>query len=131
MKVQQVVPLFGVADIERSVRFYVERLGFTMTNRWIDEGKLRWCSLQLDGAALMLQEFRGQPESKVGAAVSLNFICDDALANYREMIERGVDAKRPFVGNGMWAPGVADPDSYQLFFESTTDAPEESVYQEP
>ena len=130
MKVEEVVPLLGVADIERSVRFYVEGLGFTMRNRWIDEGKLRWCWLQLDGAALMLQEFRGGPESKVGVGVSLNFTCDDALEKYREMKSRGVEAKRPFVGNGMWVTGTADPDGYQLYFESTTEAPEESVYQE-
>jgi lactoylglutathione lyase len=123
MNVHQVVPFFGVADIELSVRFYTDGLGFTVTHRWVDEGKLRWCWLQLGGAALMLQEL----EAKVGTGMSLYFICDDAIAKYHEMIGRGIDAKRPFVGNGMWVTGVVDPDGYQLHFESTTDAPEESV----
>jgi lactoylglutathione lyase len=50
--VTQVVPFFGVSNIEASIRFYVHGLGSEMTNQWIDEGKLRWCWLQLGGAAL-------------------------------------------------------------------------------
>jgi lactoylglutathione lyase len=134
--VQQAVPLFGVEDMERSLRFYVEGLGFRMTEKWVDEGKLRWCWLVLGNAAVMLQEFskeghhRNLPEGKVGVGVSINFICKDALAIYRELVARGVAAKRPFVGNGMWVTEVSDPDGYSLFFESPTDVPEESVYTE-
>ena len=56
-KVKQAVPFFGVSNIEDSLHFYVDGLGFEMTKKWIDEGQLRWCWLQLGGAALMLQEF--------------------------------------------------------------------------
>jgi catechol 2,3-dioxygenase-like lactoylglutathione lyase family enzyme len=35
------VPFFWVHDMERSVRFYVDGLGFEMTKEW-NEGKLRW-----------------------------------------------------------------------------------------
>ena len=55
------------------------------------------------------------------------FICADAVGLYREFVSRGLDAKRPFVGNKMWVTEVVDPDGYRLFFESRTDAPEESV----
>ena len=41
--VQQAVPFFRVSNIEKSLRYYVDGLGFQMTNKWIDEGKLRWC----------------------------------------------------------------------------------------
>lgn len=135
--VQQVVPLFAVTDIEASVRYYVDGLGFEMTHKWIDEGKLRWCWLQLEGAALMLQQFRTEghdawaPEGKRGEGVSLNFICEDALAIYHAVIARGIQAERPFVGNAMWVTGLTDPDGYRLFFESDTDVPEETVYEEP
>jgi hypothetical protein len=56
--VKQAVPFFGASNMEESLRYYIEGLGFKMTNKWIDEGKLRWCWLQRRGAALMLQEFR-------------------------------------------------------------------------
>ena len=131
--VRQAVPFFAVSDIEASVRSYADGLGFEMTRQWIDEGKLRWCWLQLGGAAVMLQEFRTEgrharaPAGKAGEGVSIYFICEDALAIYREVTARGIEASRPFVGNGMWVTSLSDPDGYQLFFESPTDAPEEMV----
>ena len=130
----QAVPFFLVRDIGASARFYVDGLGFTMTHRWIDEGKLRWCWLCRGGAAVMLQEFwkegphASAPSGTLGEGVSTYFLCEDALALYREVTSRSVAAKRPFVGNGMWVTGIPDPDGYQLFFESPTDAPEETQW---
>jgi catechol 2,3-dioxygenase-like lactoylglutathione lyase family enzyme len=131
--VKQAVPFFWVHDIDASLRFYVDGLGFKVTTRWVDDGKLRWCWLELGEAAIMLQEFwrSGQhtnmPEGRVGRGVSIYFICEDAVSLWRELVARGVAAKRPFVGNRMWVMQVADPDGYDLLFESPTDAPDESV----
>jgi catechol 2,3-dioxygenase-like lactoylglutathione lyase family enzyme len=128
--VKQAVPFFGVSNIEASVRYYVDGLGFEMTHKWLDEGKLRWCWLQRGGAALMLQEFKKEghdswvPEGKVGVGVSICFICEDALAIYREVTARGIQASNPFVGNGMWVTSLSDPDGYRIEFESYTDVPE-------
>ena len=134
--VLQTVPLLGVRDISESLRFYVGGLGFRKTNEWKPEGRLRWCRLELDDVALMLQEFwtdgshANVPEGKLGVGMSLNFTCNDALRIYREMTSRGVAAKRPFVGNAMWVTSVTDPDGYELHFQSVTDVPEETVYRE-
>jgi lactoylglutathione lyase len=128
--VTQAVPFFAVSNIEASLRFYVDGLEFEMTKKWIDEGKLRWCWLQIGDAALMLQEFRKPPEGKLGTGVSICFTCNDALAIYREVKARGVQVSRPFVGNGMWVTSLSDPDGYRIDFESVTDAPEESMLPE-
>jgi lactoylglutathione lyase len=134
--VKQAVPFFAVANIEESIRFYVDGLGFELTKKWIDEGKLRWCWLQSGGAALMLQEFRREghnswvPEGKVGQGVTICFTCEDALAIYREATTRGIQASRPFVGNGMWVTSLSDPDGYRIDFESNTDEPEETLFPE-
>lgn len=138
VNVKQAVPFFGVTDIERSVGYYTESLGFVMKNRWIHEGKLRWCWLEIGEAAIMLQQFwrEGEshatnvPKEKLGVGVSICFTCRDALEIYRELRAKGVEAQRPFVGNAMWVTSVKDPDGYHLFFESPTDAPEESEYSE-
>jgi lactoylglutathione lyase len=37
----QVVPFLGVTDIERSLRFYIDGLGFTLKNKWEPEGRIR------------------------------------------------------------------------------------------
>jgi lactoylglutathione lyase len=134
--VKQVVPFFAVSKMEDSLRFYVDGLGFVVTKKWIDEGTVRWCWLQRGGAALMLQDFRreeGQswsPEGKLGLGISIVFICDDALAIYRDATAKGIQASRPFVGNGMWVTSLRDPDGYSVEFESYTDVPEDTVFSE-
>ena len=134
MNVEQAVPMLGVRDMAASLRFYVDGLGFTRTRQWIDEGVLRWCWLEMDGAAVMLQMFwtdghhRNVPDTPVGLGMSINFICRDAITLYRAFTTRGVKASVPFVGNGMWVTGVDDPDGYMLFFESPTEVPEETVW---
>ena len=122
-----VMPSITVNDIATSIKFYVDGLGFSMTNQWIHEGELRWCWLQQGGAALMLQGGT-QDGGPVGGGVSLNFICDDALAFYHAARDRGITTRRPFVGNRMWVTSLVDPDGYDLHFESPTDVPEETEY---
>ena len=131
--VRLAVPFFRITNMEKSLRFYIDGLGFSMLEKWIQEGKIRWCWLQLAETAFMLQEFKTEgdnswiPEGKLGEGVNICYICEDAVAIYRDLISRGVQASRPFVGNGMWVTTVIDPDGYRLEFESKTDVPEESV----
>ncbi len=61
----------------------------------------------------------------MGEGVSIYFICEDALAIYREVKSRGIRVAKPFVGNGMWVTSLSDPDGYQIYFESDADVPEE------
>lgn len=128
--VKQVVPFFGVSDIERSLKFYVDGLGFTMKNHWSPEGRIRWCWLELGSAALMLQEFVKAPEGKLGGGVSINFQCEDAVAIYHELRSRGIEASEPHVGNGLWDTHLDDPDGYRFHFASPTDVPEETKLSE-
>lgn len=136
MNVKQAVPFFRVSNMEQSLRYYIDGLRFEMKNKWIDDGKLRWCWLELGNAALMLQEFRKEghdswvPEGKVGVGVTICFTCEDALAIYREVTSRGIQASPPFVGNGMWVTSLTDPDGYRIDFESLTDVPEETVFED-
>jgi len=128
----QVVPFLGVADMDRSVRFYIDNLGFTIKHQWTPEGKLRWCWLTRGGASLMLQEYLAgrRPEGVLGQGVSLCFQCEDAVALYHEFRSRGLEAAEPFVGNSMWVTVLSDPDGYKLDFESVTDTPEDTKLSE-
>jgi lactoylglutathione lyase len=135
--VTQAVPFLRVADMPRSMRFYVDGLSFRIQNQWTPDGTVRWCWLERGGAALMLQDFRRddgsswEPGGPLGLGVSLVFICADALAIYHEARARGLEPSRPFVGNAMWVTTLRDPDGYRIEFESPTDAPEETVLEEP
>ena len=134
--VLQAVPFFRVKNIAESIRYYVDGLGFQMTNKWIDEGQLRWCWLQLGGAELMLQEFHKEshdsyvPAGKVGDGVSICFQCQDALEIYRDVTSRGIQTSEPFVGNNMWVMSLTDPDGYKIEFASLTVVPEETKFSE-
>jgi lactoylglutathione lyase len=136
VNVKQAVPFFGVTNIEASLRFYVDGLGFKMKNYWIPDraedhpdGRIRWCWLELGEAAIMLQEFlpERRPKETLGTGVNICFQCEDTLALYREFKSHGIQTRqRPFVGNNLWVVPLTDPDGYRIEFSSPTDAPEES-----
>ena len=134
--VKEAVPYFRVVDMKASTAFYVDCLGFEIDKRWDDRGVLRWCSLKLGGATIMLQQFRrkGQdawaPDGRVGEGVTIYFTCADAIAIWREATAKGLDASQPEVGNGMWVTGLDDPDGYHIEFQSATDAAEDSVFED-
>ncbi len=55
LPLQQLIPSLGVADIERSVDFYREYLGFDIAHSHDERGSLVWCHMKSGGADLMLQ----------------------------------------------------------------------------
>ena len=135
--VTAVVPSLMVASMERSLAFYMDGLGFTIQNRWIPDGRLRWCWMSLGGAALMLQEAIESNRQEMAAngilgnGAALYFSCNDALAIHREAALRGIYALRePQVGNFAWEVFFADPDGYKINFSSPTDLPEETLLSE-
>jgi lactoylglutathione lyase len=135
--IKQAVPFFGITDIEVSLRFYVDGLGFAIKYRWDPGGRIRWCWLERDGVVLMLQEFwkdgrpGGAPPGTLGNGMSVCFMCEDAIAVYHEALARGLSPARPYVGNRLWVTSFVDPDGYRVDFESPTDAEEETVYADP
>lgn len=135
--VTSVVPLLMVTNMERSLAFYVEGLSFTIQNRWIPDGRVRWCCLMLGGAALMLQEAVESSREELLAAgalgngAALYFQCADAIGIYREAAARGIHPGRePQVGNSGWEVFFADPDGYKINFYSATDVAEETLLSE-
>lgn len=134
--IQYAVPFFMVSDIETSLKFYTDGLGFTVLNTWTPRGRIEWCWLQRQGGPLMLQQAGISTDkpflsgNKPGAGVSVWFQCRDSLVLYHEFIDHGINAQEPFVGNGLWDVKVVDPDGYNLHFESRTDVPEETKYSE-
>jgi lactoylglutathione lyase len=138
--VKQAVPFFGVTNMESSLRFYVDGLGFKMKHQWVPDqaedhpdGRIHWCWLELGDAAIMLQEFwpGGRPTQALGTGASVSFMCEDALALYRQFKTRGIQTRRcPFIGNRLWVVPVTDPDGYRMEFASPTDAPEETELEE-
>lgn len=130
------VPFFMVTDMERSLDFYCNGLGFTLANQWTPRGKIEWCWLTRDLVSLMLQEPRNKDHiihttpQKKGLGISICTQCEDALDLYHEFHGRNLPVTEPFVGNNLWTFSVTDPDGYRLEFASMTDVPEGTTLSE-
>src|SRR5580700_272442 len=110
-----------VADVEASLRFYVDRLGFTSPWRYDEDGRASVAQVDRQGCALILADT--WPE-KIGKA--LIFISLKAEPATREAAVAALDALRAEleargvqVKEGLWGYRllvIDDPDGNQLFF---------------
>ena len=121
----QLWPLLGVRDLQRSLGFYRDRLGFRVADR--DAGTdaaLRWCRLERDGVSLMLQQddAPGAAGERRGSRVVLYLVCDDVEPLQGELRKRGLDVSPPSTAYyGMRQLELRDPDGFVICFESPTD----------
>lgn len=110
-----------VADVEASLLFYVERLGFTCPWRYQENGKAHVAQVERQGCALILADTW---PAKIGKG--LMFISINAGEAGREAAIAALDllraelvAKGVPVKDGSWGYRllvVDDPDGNQLFF---------------
>ena len=56
VKITETVPLFDVADVDKSIAFYVDGLGFELQDKWVEDDVLKWCRVEHGDSALMLQK---------------------------------------------------------------------------
>jgi len=134
--IKETVPFLAVSDMQKSLDFYVNGLGFEIQYQWVPKDRIMWCKLINGNGTLMLQEHHQMDagimdgQGRAGIGMSIYFICEDALKIYSQMIDKGFDASEPFVGNNMWVTSVNDPDGYSIFFESVTAVAEGTKFSE-
>src|SRR5262245_50752818 len=92
--VQTVWPLLAVDDLEASVVFWRDRLGFNLVGQAESEdGHMFWCRLERDGSSIMLQSADEAEDGRAkerGRGVTLYFVCDDVEAFFQEVSSRGL-----------------------------------------
>jgi uncharacterized glyoxalase superfamily protein PhnB len=114
-------PILNVADVEASLRFYIDRLGFTSPWRYDYDGKARVAQVDRQGCSLILADTWPEKIGKALIFVSLNVepatreAATAALDALRaEFVTKGVPVK-----DGSWGYRllmVDDPDGNQLLF---------------
>ncbi|SRR5579884_2029524 len=128
----RLIPELDVTDLDRSVAFYVDLIGFRVLYGRPEE---RFAFLDLGGAELMLEEaagpgrrFRTAPlERPYGRGVNFQIRVADAHALHARIRQAGIDPFLPLedrwyrrddsqLGNRQFV--VADPDGYLLRFYS-------------
>lgn len=80
-----------VANQDRALKFYTEKLGFKLERDQPMGGSQRWISLKLPGAetGVVLYTPEGQ-EDRIGTFVNTSFKVDDVHKTYEELKAKGV-----------------------------------------
>jgi catechol 2,3-dioxygenase-like lactoylglutathione lyase family enzyme len=110
-----------VADVEASLRFYVNRLGFTSPWRYDEDGKARVAQVDRQGCALILADTWPEKIGKALMFISLNVEAEthEAAIAALDSLRAELEAKGVPVKEGSWGYRllvVDDPDGNQLFF---------------
>jgi catechol 2,3-dioxygenase-like lactoylglutathione lyase family enzyme len=111
-------PVLHVTDVEASLRFYVNRLGFTSPWRYDDDGKVYVAQVDRQGCALILADTWPEKIGKGLMFISLNAEPETQVATL-DALRAELEAKGVPVKEGSWGYRllvVDDPDGNQLFF---------------
>ena len=114
-------PVLHVSNVEASLRFYVDRLGFTVPWRFEEDGRVFVAEVNRQSCALILSD---QWPEKVGKGlmfISLNVEPDtrDAAVAALDALRAELEARGVLVKDGNWGYRllvVEDLDGNQLFF---------------
>jgi lactoylglutathione lyase len=120
LRLRSLMPSLTVGDLERSLRFYVDGLGFIVKDRWEEEGKLLGVMLVAGACHFGLSQddwAKGRDRRKgVGFRVWAETAQDlDALA--ARLREHGIEHDGPKTEPwGARSLSVTDPDGFTLTF---------------
>ena len=85
-----------VADQNRALDFYTEKLGFTIITDQPFDDKQRWIELRVPKAETRVVLFTPEgDETRIGSFMNMSYACDDIEKTYAELTERGVKFEGP------------------------------------
>lgn len=105
------VVILPVSDVDRSLRFYVDRAGFTLDVDYAPNDTFRVVQLTPPGSACSIQIGKGLTNAAAGSVRNTYLVVTDLEAARSCLIERGVDVsairhKVPIdAWDGRFAPG--------------------------
>jgi len=111
-------PVLHVMDVEASLRFYVDRLGFTSPWRYEEDGRACVAQAERQGCALILSNHWPEKAGKGLMFISVNET-REAPVTALDALRTEFEAKGVSVREGSWGYRllvVDDPDGNQLFF---------------
>ena len=131
IQVQGVAPLVQVFDMPRSIRFYRDLLGFTVTSKSKansdNPDDVGWAMLQLGDATIMLNtaydpdDVPAEPDAARWSGhqdTGLFFGCPDVDGAYEHLVSKGLQVDPPKVAwYGMKQLSLNDPDGFGICFQ--------------
>lgn len=120
LRLRSLTPSLTVDDLERSLRFYADGLGFTVQDRWEEEGKLLGLMLVAGSCHLGLSQddwAQGRDRQKgVGFRIWAETVQDLGFLAER-LREHGIEHDGPKTESwGTRTLSVTDPDGYRITF---------------
>jgi uncharacterized glyoxalase superfamily protein PhnB len=114
-------PVLHVTDVEDSLRFYVNRLGFTSSWRYEKDGRVHVAQVDRQGCALILADTWPEKIGKGPMFISVNVEAEtrEAAVAALDALRKELEANGVPVNEGSWGYRllvVDDPDGNQLFF---------------
>jgi len=114
-------PVLHVSDVEASLRFYVDGLGFTSPWRYDEDGRTHVAQVDRQGCALILADNWPEKIGKGLIFISLNVEPEtrEAATAALDALRGELEAKGVPVKDGSWGYRILvvdDPDGNQLFF---------------
>jgi len=114
-------PVLHVKDVEASLRFYVDRLGFTSPWRYSEDGRAHVAQVDRQGCALILADTWPEKIGKGLIFISLNVepATPETAVAALDALRAELEAKGALVKEGSWGYRllvVDDPDGNQFFF---------------
>ena len=80
-----------VSDVERALRFYVDRVGFTLDVDYAPNDAFRVVQLTPPGSGCSIQIGRGLTDAPVGSLRNVYLVVTDLEAVRSRLLERGVE----------------------------------------
>lgn len=123
MKIKQLIPMLESDDMEKTIRFYTETLGFQVFNVMKEEGKAYWCNLHRDDAEIMFTSRNVHSASKRATFTGvLYFYPDDVDALWKELKDQvKVEWEPQDFGYGMYDFAIRDNNDFILAFGQTVE----------
>jgi len=122
-------PVLHVTDVEASLCFYVNRLGFTSAWRYEEDGRAHVAQVDRQGCALILADTWPEKIGKGLMFISLNIEREAQIAAL-DTLRAELEAKGVSVKEGSWGYRllvVDDPDGNQLFFNYPSETASEKI----
>ena len=119
---EEITPILNVRDVATSIRYYIERLGFTTSWEWGDPPTFG--AVRRDGLEVQFcYDGQGCPGTWISIWVS------DVDELYEDLVRLGAEIRQPPTNFewGVREVNVADPDGHRIRFGMSTDQPADGV----
>lgn len=120
MRLQTLIPVLDVKDVDTSIEFYCDVLGFTLHDKVQWAGRTEWAVLRSDDVQLMLCASQGDDdEDRSGLSEGVFFLYHDNLESLLLYLgSKGYDSRSSLLQVSPSARDfyLRDPDGYVLWF---------------